>query len=89
MCAIALAPLPYGYYTLLRLVVCVASGVIAWTRLSVAPGNLWGVVFVGLALLFNPLIPVHLSRDFWAFLDVGAAVLFLAFGLSAGRKSGT
>ena len=30
MLIIALAPLPYGYYTLLRIVVCGASAFLAW-----------------------------------------------------------
>jgi hypothetical protein len=29
------------------------------------------------ALLFNPLIPFHLSRGIWSFLDAAAALLFV------------
>jgi len=31
---------------------------------------------VGMALLFNPLVPVGLSRDTWVILDLAAAVVF-------------
>jgi hypothetical protein len=28
------------------------------------------------ALLFNPIAPVHLTRDAWGIIDLGAAALF-------------
>ena len=60
MLLLALAPLPYGYYTLLRLVVC---GVGAYgASLAYGLGKQGWVLILGLiALLFNPLVPVHLE----------------------------
>ena len=74
MLLLALAPLPYGYYILLRLVVCVAF---AWTAFDFSQEGRAPVaaVFVVGALLFNPIIPVHLNRELWAVLDVAAAAL--------------
>ena len=67
---------PYGYYTLLRWVVCATGVLIAvMASRSKTPWLLW--VFISLAVLFNPLIPFHLSRDIWLVLDVIAAGLIL------------
>lgn len=76
---IATFDLPYGYYTLLRIVVCafaVAVFACAWD--GDAPTRIWPLTFVGVAIVFNPLIPIHLDRATWFFLDVGAAVLIVA-----------
>ncbi len=73
----ALAPLPYGYYTLLRIVVCAASVLIAYNSFQrVGKVSLGSGVMIGIALLFNPLIPIHLSREIWAPIDIGAAFVF-------------
>ena len=34
-------------------------------------------VFAFVAIFFNPLAPINLSRDLWLFIDIGAAVQFL------------
>ena len=80
MLVIALAPLPYGYYTLLRLVVCVCAGVIAYQNYVQTGGKItsWFVGLVGLALLFNPIFPVHLTRGIWAPINLASAVFLLA-----------
>ena len=76
--AAALLPWPYGYYHLLRLVVCAVSGWIAyeqWKHDDAISG--WVVAFGGVALLYNPLMPVHLSREIWSVLNLASAALFL------------
>jgi hypothetical protein len=86
MLLLALAQLPYGYYTLLRLVVCLSAAIIAyvsWTKHTA-----WAVVFAIIALLFNPLIIVALNRETWAPIDVGVAVLYGAHGWMMGRHRG-
>jgi hypothetical protein len=73
----ALADWPYGYYQFLRLVVCGVGIYIAvlayhWRRI-------WAVWLFGItATLFNPFVPVHLSKNLWQPIDVGCAALFLA-----------
>lgn len=66
----------YGYYTLLRWVVCGVSAFAAFQAAkSAKTGWVWALAVV--ALFFNPIIPVHLKRETWAFIDVGVAVLLL------------
>ena len=75
---VALLPWPYGYGQLLRLAVCVVSVWIAyeqWKHDGAVSG--WVVAFVGVALLYNPVMPVHLSREIWSVLNLASAALFL------------
>ena len=90
----ALLPWPYGYYGLLRLVVFVVCGWMAYEqwRFDDAVSG-WVVAFGGVALLYNPFIPVHLTREIWSVVNIATAVLFLAHlralkGLIRGRPSG-
>ncbi|MFC1636345.1 DUF6804 family protein [Planctomycetota bacterium] len=72
----ALAQWPYGYYQLLRFVVCGVSvyvAVMAYTWKKIWATWLFGIV----AILFNPLVPIHLSRELWQPIDFMTAVLFV------------
>lgn len=76
----ALADWPYGYYQLLRLVVCGVSVYVAFTAYSWQ--KIWAMWLFGfIALLFNPLIPIHLSRELWQSIDVICAVLFVVIAI--------
>lgn len=80
MLLIALASLPYGYYTLLRIVVCVCCCVIVY-QAHERTGTIWSgwsIALIFLAILFNPLIRVHLTREIWAPIDVLAAAILVA-----------
>lgn len=78
MLCLAVVPiLPYGYYMLLRLVVCGVSGYAAYSLNRDAALNRHLVPLVILAVLFNPVLPVHLSQLFWLPIDLGTAVYFL------------
>jgi hypothetical protein len=73
----ALAPLPYGYYTFLRIIVCGAAIFLAWVSWENADQIIhWTVFFALIAVLFNPLIPIYLSREMWAPIDLVVAAIF-------------
>ena len=78
MLALALLPFPYGYYVLLRWVVTVAAMVIVLMSPGQAFASGWKICLIVVALLFNPLIPVHLRRDAWAVIDLLVAGVFVA-----------
>ena len=89
----ALLPWPYGYYGLLRLAVFMVSAWIAYEqwRFDDAVSG-WVVAFGGVALLYNPFLPVYLTREIWSILNIATAVLFLMHfqavkRLIAGRAS--
>ena len=73
----ALGRWPYGYYTFLRWVTCAAAVVVAYCSYAYAkPWGIWGFIFI--AALFNPILPVHLSRQSWQIIDLATATAFIA-----------
>lgn len=71
----------YEFYVVLRWAV---TSMAIWMYV-VASGQRrrgWSVMFAGMALLFNPLIPVTATREFWVLPDLVGAALFAV----AGRK---
>lgn len=76
----ALGQWPYGYYQLLRLVVCGISVYVAFIAYNWH--KIWATWLFGfIAVLFNPLIPIHLSRELWQPIDVICALLFVVVTL--------
>ncbi len=77
---VAVLPLPYDYYSFLRCIVTAFAGFFAYAeydRKSALTG--WAIAFICLGLLFNPIIPIHLGRSSWFFLDLIAAAAFVAY----------
>lgn len=76
MLVLAIADLPYGYYTLLRIIICVLAGFTAYiaSELEKKP---WLWIFVAIAILFNPIIPIYLDKETWAIIDIIVAGLFM------------
>jgi hypothetical protein len=76
---VAVARMPYGYYILIRWVVC---GIAAYSAVQARTlGKTgWTWIFGFIALFFNPVIPVHLGRqgkEIWALVDVAVGVVML------------
>ena len=75
---VAAFPLPYGYYTFARIVTCLACALLAYSAYrTTPPAVLWTGAFALLAVLFNPVIPIHLTKKIWMLLDLGAAAVIL------------
>jgi accessory gene regulator protein AgrB len=76
---VASFPLPYGYYTFTRIVTCLACIALAYTANGPHPGSrIWATLFVLIAIVFNPLIPVYLKKQTWMYIDGGASAVILA-----------
>lgn len=89
MLFLALAPWPYGYYQLLRFVVCGIAGYIAFMAYNWK--KIWATCLFGfIAVLFNPLIPIRLSREVWQPIDIicGTLFIFVVFVLEKSSKKG-
>lgn len=73
---------PYGYYLLLRWICC---GVFGYLAIQAFESNRQGWVWaMGItAGVYNPIIPVHLTREIWVVVNlvtigiVGASILAL------------
>ena len=74
---LCLAPMPYGYFQLVRFVAMVAFGLMAY-RYYVINKTVAAVVFGVLALLFQPIYKIVLGRTMWNVVDVLVAVLLIA-----------
>jgi hypothetical protein len=73
--AIGLLPMPYSYYMLLRLSLCGVSVYYIVSVPGVRDGEKW--VLGGLAVLYNPLIPVVLgSKPLWSVINVATVGYF-------------
>jgi hypothetical protein len=84
LCVLALADLPHGYYPFLRIVVCGVAAYGAYLAATDHAGS-WTVPLAFLAVVFNPVIPVHLDREAWAPVDLGAALLLAVSAFRVGR----
>jgi len=65
--------MPFGYYQLFRFVAVVGFAVLAYYEYERKNIPLV-IVFVGLALLFQPLVKVAMGRQAWNIVDVVVAV---------------
>ena len=72
-----LAPMPYGYYMLVRFVAMVAFGLMAYQYYS-RHKAIAATVFSVLALLFQPIYKIALGRVTWNVIDVLVAVFLIA-----------
>lgn|SRR5690625_1743905 len=71
---VGVLPMPYGYYTFLRIIITIIfiwSSVVAFDR-DLATSK-W--IYVGIAILFNPIIPIHLTKDIWIVIDIITALI--------------
>lgn len=76
MLFLAIPKLPYGYYILLRWVVTISALFSGWVAYD-SEDKFWVFLMGGIAILFNPIIPVHLTKDIWVIIDLIVAILFL------------
>lgn len=73
---LCLAPMPYGYYTLVRFVSMVVFCVMAYKFYKIREKGL-SITFGALAFLFQPFIKVALGRTMWNIVDIAVAVLLI------------
>ncbi len=59
----------YDFFLLLRIVVTTNACLLAYRDFRKQKGT--ALLFCGIAVLFNPIIPVYLSRDVWRLIDAG------------------
>ncbi len=79
MLCLAIVPVwPYGYYSLLRLVVCASCAYAAYHVRKDSDHSKHFIPLVLLAFLFNPAVPVILDRILWLGIDLGTAFYFLS-----------
>lgn len=67
---------PYGYYILLRFVICGISAYLAYKAFKLNRVG-WGWMLIAVAVLYNPIFRVHLNREIWSVVNVATIVTFV------------
>src|SRR5262249_41716152 len=67
----------YGYYILLRWVCCAGFAILAFQALS-QKKHAWVCVVAITAVVYNPIIRIHLARDTWSIVDATAIGIAVA-----------
>ena len=68
----------YSFYVFMRFVAC-GSGAYFAVGAHRDKSQFWTWVMGALAVLFNPIVPVHMSRHDWQRLDVVGAFVFAIY----------
>lgn len=79
---IALSSLPYGYYTFLRIFICITA------LYTLVEGKLSSLFFLGwifTAIIYNPIIKIHLEKEDWTLVNIVTA-LFIGYYLWKANK---
>jgi hypothetical protein len=77
---------PYDFYTIMRWVVCGVCTYGAFVEFERSRPT-WAWLFVIVAVAFNPIAPVRLSRETWAPIDVLAAGILVASVIATRKQS--
>jgi hypothetical protein len=72
---VGLFELAYGYYVLLRIVVCGACAYLALAEADFGRTR-WAWVLGSVAVLYNPIFRIHLDRELWSIINFGTIWLF-------------
>ncbi len=68
---------PHRYFVFLRLVIAIAAAVLVLAaQKQGSTGWMW--TMLGILVLFNPLVPFHVSADVWRLIGVAVAAVFIA-----------
>lgn len=75
---LCLAPMPYGYYMLVRFFAMIVFGLMAYRYYQEKKENLM-IAFGALVVLFQPIIKIPLERVIWNVVDIAVAVVLVIF----------
>ena len=75
---LCLAPMPYGYYMLVRFFAMIVFGLMAYRYYQEKKENLM-IAFGALVVLFQPIIKIPLGRVIWNVVDIAVAVVLVIF----------
>lgn len=74
---LCLVDMPYGFYQFVRFIALIGFGILAY-KSNERQENTMTIVYVGLAILFQPLFKISLGREFWNIVDVVVGIGLIA-----------
>lgn len=69
-----LGNLPYGFYTLLRLVVFVTFSFMAYQIYQKEEFSKITTINIVISLLYNPFVKVHFDKNIWIIINIATAI---------------
>ena len=88
LCIVPFFKLPYGIYTLLRIVVTLSSAfIIYYNYKKINNVNPTIVIFSIILLVFNPIFPIKLNRELWLPIDLITAAIFFYYYIEIRKKN--
>lgn len=75
---LAIFKMPYGYYYLLKFVICFVSikeALLVYDKTQKFDGTV--LTFIALALLYNPISKMPLGREIWTIVNVLTIIYFI------------
>lgn len=78
LCGVSDGEFDYGFYTLLRFIVTLCSLYTAYVIFKIY-NNQWKtyIIYISIAILFNPIIKIELEQETWAIMDFVTAVIIV------------
>jgi hypothetical protein len=79
---------PYSFYVLLRVTICTIAVYSAYQ--ATERKSAWAWIYGAVAVLFNPIIPIHMARSDWSRIDALTAIIFavpMALKLAARQRT--
>ncbi|MBT6048898.1 MAG: hypothetical protein HOG49_19040 [Candidatus Scalindua sp.] len=83
---IALFSLPYYYYQLMRWVICGSAAYIAYQHYKEKGGSFLTVAFIVIAIVYNPIEPIHLFKAAWIVINIITVIVFLYGWIQANKN---
>lgn len=82
---LCLAPMPYGYYILVRFFAMIVFGLMAYRYYQEKKENLM-ITFGTLVVLFQPIIKIPLGRVVWNVVDIIVAIILIILFLNEYKR---
>ena len=73
---LCLLDMPYGYYQIVRFAGLLGFGILAFLS-NENKQKILTVIFIGLAILFQPFFKIALGREIWNIIDVVISIFLI------------
>ena len=83
---VPIALLPYYYYQLMRWCICGSAAYLAYQHYKEKGCGFLTVAFIVIAIVYNPIEPIHLFKEAWIVINIITVIVFL-FGLVQRKKN--
>ncbi len=83
---VAAAPMPYGYFTFVKIITCLAAGYVAYQGYQARQAGIWPWIYGVIAIVFNPIVNIAMPKGSWIALDIVAGIIFGLAAFQAYKK---